>query len=400
VDVLECKCICPAFDVALAEGRRFRWLRCQLDELSPLRQNKAVRSALDELPKDLEKTYERILDRIDKRNRDIVARCLLWVSFPALPMTLEELRILIAIEHGLPDIDEDNLLSQAEDILNMCANLVVGSDVIGFTTLAHLSIKDYLLSPSILQTDARVFSLSRNRSPEELALYCLSYLSFAEFQKGPVLTHREWLERWNRYYVLDYTARAWPHYALLAGQPESLVFRIMQFFKAASGRVFMSWLQILNADMGWRSYPEWGHPLYYASSFGLDKVVEILIHEDHNPNSLNRRGSRYGGTAIHGAVLRQHTKVMKLLLEAKADPNIPDDNGVLPLHTAAIYGNQEAISMLLDYGAKVNAIYDNETACDWADRSAHPGTSSLLRSRGAKGGYDIIHSLSPKATDL
>lgn len=59
---------------------------------------------------------------------------------------------------------------------------------------------------------------------------------------------------------------------------------------------------------------------------------------------------------IFNAAERNDAKKLKALLDAGMDPNIRDyDRGATPLHLAANKGNVEAIELLIDAGADVNA---------------------------------------------
>src|SRR5205823_3020122 len=116
--------------------------------------------------------------------------------------------------------------------------------------------------------------------------------------------------------------------------------------------------------------------LYYAASFGLAEIVEALINTGAE---LNAPGSRFGGTALHAAALREHIPVMKLLLEAGADPGRGDFNHVTPLHTAAMYGNPEVVSMLLQFGAPKDAADGvGETPYDLAVQTGQVESQNLL----------------------
>lgn len=275
-------------------------------------------------------------------------------------MTLDELREAIAIDIYHSRVDEGELLSSSFDIIDMCGGLVVTSKIRDTVTLVHLSVKEYLLSTSILETEVRSFALSKDNGYRKLTTFCLCYLSSTEFQTGAATTLKAWAQRNVSHPFLEHAARVWPQYAILARQPDEMVSEIKQFFELKSRKAFMSWVQVLNGDISWDDYPPWGHPLYYSASFGLDKVVSLLIQEDPSPISINKPGSRYGGTALHGAVLREHAQVIKLLLEASADPNRCDHNHVPPLHTAVIYGNIEVVSLLLEYGAQVDKCFNGQ----------------------------------------
>jgi ankyrin repeat protein len=107
----------------------------------------------------------------------------------------------------------------------------------------------------------------------------------------------------------------------------------------------MSWAQLINADcpFKWNVYPRYAIPLYYASSFGITSAVQHLL----SSTDLNAPGSRFGGTALHAATIRNHIPIMELLLAAGADPCQGDFNLVISLHSAASQGNMATIEVLI-----------------------------------------------------
>jgi len=189
-----------------------------------------------------------------------------------------------------------------------------------------------------------------------IARYCLAYLSFKEFETGPALSYEAYKMRMARFPLLNHATIAWPYQNLAAGEPPELKNEIMHFLMA-NHNTFMSWVQLLNAlpvigkdaTTAWSSYPKLATPLYYAAAFGLYQIVHSLVDAGAD---LNAPASRFGGTALHGAVVRHHIPVIKLLLEAGADVNKCDSNSITPLHTAVWHEESEIVSLLLKYGAR------------------------------------------------
>lgn len=349
-----------------------------------LRTVKAIRIALHELPEGLNETYENILKKISKSNVEIVRRILLWLSFAVLPLTLDEIHEAIAIEQNLDHLDEESCLSSPQEILTMCGSLVNVSEQ-GHVRLAHLSVKEYLLSSEIRRNSSvSNFAMLPGEANNELATACLTYLFFGDLANGPSPTSNDFVDRLKRHLLLRHTATGWAYYARASSPTPKLNDLIFKFFSPLSRQNFMSWVQILNADYNfkWDLYPKDATPLYYAASFGLEEVVEALIK---NGADLNARGSRFGGTALHGAVLRFHIPVMKLLLDAGADATRADFNRVTPLHTAVVHGNIEVISLLLKFGASKDAVDDvGETPLVWAKKAEQRESQNLLLGLEAK----------------
>src|SRR6266542_3524789 len=163
---------------------RFRWVQCQLDGIAKLKTMKDIREALNHLPKGLQETYERILEKVAPGCVEIVRHILQWLVCDVSTLTLAELHECLAIELDMDHIDEESQLGNPMDIYDLCGSLIsvtVGGEVI----LGHLSVKDYLLSDAIKHGKACKFAISEPEANAENALKCLTYLSFAEFRTGP-----------------------------------------------------------------------------------------------------------------------------------------------------------------------------------------------------------------------
>ena len=71
-------------------------------------------------------------------------------------------------------------------------------------------------------------------------------------------------------------------------------------------------------------------------------------------------GAAFGDNMpLHEAVKRDNLDAVRLLLELGADVNARDRDGDTPLHEAATWGRPEIARLLLDAGADVNARRDN-----------------------------------------
>ncbi|KAH9055878.1 hypothetical protein EDB83DRAFT_2225192, partial [Lactarius deliciosus] len=158
----------------------FRWVYCQLEVLRycfPAN----VRRTLEELPKSLDETYERILKEINNANREHSLRLLQCLTVASRPLRVEELAELLAIElngGGIPKLNVDlRWEDQEEAVLSACSSLVTviidkGSRVVQFS---HFSVKEFLTSARLACCTEEVsqFHIPTEPSHMILAQACL-----------------------------------------------------------------------------------------------------------------------------------------------------------------------------------------------------------------------------------
>jgi uncharacterized protein len=130
--------------------------------------------------------------------------------------------------------------------------------------------------------------------------------------------------------------------------------------------------QLVNA------YSEDGfQPLGLASYFGHLELAKYLIKAGTPINSPSRNGLK--ATPIQSAAAAGHDKVVNVLLDNGANPNVREQGGYTPLHAAAQNGDEEMIRTLLYGGADLTLKSDNgKTALDIATEAGHEKTAQLL----------------------
>ena len=90
-----------------------------------------------------------------------------------------------------------------------------------------------------------------------------------------------------------------------------------------------------------------------AAFFGHPGAVEHLRERGAQVDALGRGWMT--GTALHSAVSRMRTDVVRLLLAAGANPNVRQSHGWTPLHGAAHNGDRASVDALLRAGADPTA---------------------------------------------
>lgn len=86
-----------------------------------------------------------------------------------------------------------------------------------------------------------------------------------------------------------------------------------------------------------------------------------------------------GFSALHHAALSGNSELISLLLEAQATVDIKDSNGMRPLHYAAWQGKPEPVRLLLRGGASVNMIsLDGQIPLHLSAQYGHYEVSEML----------------------
>lgn len=319
-----------------------------------------------------------MLVRIDEMHRSNAFKILQWLAFSARPLKILELAEMLAVDlSDGPRYKPDLKLLEPSDLMTMCSTLIttVGSSKSHsvempkaydqydtrndprnqdseVVELVHLSVADYLLSDRIKHGDASFFSLSGITGNLSIAQTCLVYLLHPATGRCRWDVHKGRVEVWPLY---NYAVQFWPFHIRAAGENlDEQTWNILQRFFATKsnplGGAYGAWQKALAPDIS-PARAGRTQPLYYAASFGMTAVVRKLLEQVPNID-VDALGGRRGSSALQVACYRNYPAVVKLLLDAHADPLLRNDVGETCLYWAKRQKHHEIQTLLEEHGAK------------------------------------------------
>jgi ankyrin repeat protein len=139
--------------------------------------------------------------------------------------------------------------------------------------------------------------------------------------------------------------------------------------------------------------PFLGKTMEAATQKNEPVVVAALLRHGALVNGLLPSGA----TPLDLAAFAGATKVVRLLLDNSADPNLSGRNGATPLEDASLKGFDSIVGMLLDHGARVNQLNSGSgtTALYAAAAFGKGEVVKVLLNRGANPNLCGNHRKSP-----
>ncbi len=164
---------------------RFLWVSFQLDDLCEATSDAEIKRTIENLPEGLNKTYERILEKMRKTSSNTIRlaqRIFKWVSCARRPLLFSELKEAIAFGAGDECWDGDKVPTNPDGprLIQSCGNLIIvdGQETV---RLAHHTVRQFLLSDPA-DTFVDRFRFTVKEANIELRIVCVIYLNFSDFE--------------------------------------------------------------------------------------------------------------------------------------------------------------------------------------------------------------------------
>ncbi|KAK6977531.1 ANK-REP-region domain-containing protein, partial [Favolaschia claudopus] len=344
--------------------------------------------AITELPKDLTGAYLLTMDRISSRSesyKELAHKLLMWVSNAIRPLSVAELCHILAVEPGDTSLDLVKA-PHIDIILAACAGLVTIDKELAVVRLVHYTAQDWLES---WFPDAH----------KKIALTCFQYLEFFDISHW-------WSFDENKYPLVIYGQYCIEHTQRIGDSQMELIDQLEKFASKAYfwrqlwedlgwGDTFSFW-----EDGPWPEDEEYFQALILAAAGNLQSITHHLLTEKQCDTrhykwalslaayrghcevvqlllSLGNVNPQWG---LHHAIEKNQPKIVRMLLDAGADPNIAGGYCRTALHAAVYRKSEPIVKMLLDARADVNILGgEDETALQMAvDRQSEPIVKMLL----------------------
>ncbi|KAL6816716.1 ankyrin repeat-containing domain protein [Trichoderma sp. SZMC 28015] len=170
--------------VALSDGANgmFLWVVFQVDELCLQHCDEDIRTAIRNFPKDLEETFNRVIDRIiSQRNEDIAKRIFRWVAAAKEPLSLKQLEEIIFVEIGQEYSKRERQSNGIVHISSWCENLVHVDEELKTVQFVHQTVQQFFIERSSKSRNNQ-FSLNLRDADHFLGEICVTYLNFNDFK--------------------------------------------------------------------------------------------------------------------------------------------------------------------------------------------------------------------------
>ncbi|KAF8244552.1 hypothetical protein K440DRAFT_609225 [Wilcoxina mikolae CBS 423.85] len=424
----------------------FLWASLAVKELqaSTFTAPRDIRKTLNTLPASLGEVYTDILRRVSSDNRPTAKEILRWVAFAQRPLTLQELSIAIAVrpeDTSMASI-ADNMETDLRKVVPRLLGPIIeirSDDTVHFV---HFSVKEFLMGMNdwseghAYRDELSPFLLSYTYSHSRIAVACLTFLAFDEFEEESKAVlfeqdscHQHTVEdqcRKNQF--LGYAAYYWFEHARQTreGSDEyEACYRAFLRLGEYAGKLDLAYLVFTSLHN--KTFVS-TTPLHFVASLGfssftrkllsqkekMDAQVALSLGDDETFGALSKfdyysiglvlcelemgweydehegkGGLDMGGNAI-GDKRMGGESIARLLVEKVAPNNTKRDIYGYALHAAAWNGREDMVKWLVGKDVDINAERGIcGTALHIAAASGHEKVAQILLDAGAAVQDDI-----------
>ncbi|TFK28563.1 hypothetical protein FA15DRAFT_43395 [Coprinopsis marcescibilis] len=377
----------------------FQMVRLRLDAIQKHNTRKSIRTALAELPRDLNGTYARILEQIERNGEtesELATRAFRWLATSKRTLTLAEVLESLEITPGAIKLPTEPQFLNPKSLVELCGSLVIYDEDTNLLTFSHFSVKEFLTSDWLKERDDGIsrFYIDEVQAEEIIAISALTYLTFEDFgsdtsstvhgsnsgessDSDSLSSDSSSTASVSQGELFDYCVGYWTEHArtAIASRDSSGLLDDDPIYPIAKQLLLHpdckeNYLTFLHHRAKFDSYPlqqlqtenhllEWCVPelcpLYYPVLCGLTTIVEGFIVEHREWLDAPIYDC---GTPLLIAAGQNDVPMLRCLLQLGADMNkgfktrLWDE--IRPLYYAVYLGRIEAVEFLLQQGANTS----------------------------------------------
>ncbi|KAF5857293.1 hypothetical protein ETB97_005977 [Aspergillus alliaceus] len=376
-------------EIVKAADGMFLLARLYIELLQDTTTKKQVKSILEVISKrahggkELSQVYDQLYDEAIKRIKSqprmkyqLARNVLSWITYAERLLTTEELSHALAVELDEEHLDGDNV-PDVEDMISVCAGLVVVDEASNFIRLVHYTTQEYF---------EQIREKWNPSAQEEITLVCLTYLSFDTFKSGMCGSDKEFESRLDQNKLLDYASRHWGQHARTVQEQVS---EIALPFLQDNGLIDCATQAMAVSNYKYQGYsqkgPRQSTGLHLTAGLGLLYFSQMLVLQlAGNAAIIINAKDSYGQTPLSWAAKNGHSAVVQLLIESGADIKSKDASGWTPLTLAVKHGCEAVVQLLVQSGADIESKdVHGRTPLSWAAWDGHVSVAQFLAEKGA-----------------
>ena len=326
---------------------RFLLARLHVDTLLDKRTKQKVLSTLDKLSKGsaaLDAAYSEATKRMDGQldgDRLLARRTLSWITYAQRLLTTQELCHALAIEPGDRALNSDKVYD-VEDVISVCAGLVTVDEESNIIRFVHYTTQEYF---------ERVCLEWNPGAQEEIAVACLTYLSFDTFRSGSCADDEAFEQRLAENALLDYLAHYWSEHIRPVESTTSRLALAFLYNEALIDSSIQAMTTLKYKYKGYsRSFPNRTSGLHLAARYGLIYLTERFLVGKHGQGNIGADSrDEYGRTPLSLVAEKGHEAVVRLLVERDdVEADSKDLSDRTPLLRAVKEGHDSIVMLLKD----------------------------------------------------
>lgn len=339
-----------------------------------------LQKKLKSLPQSLDETYTKIISRIDESHKRYALRVLQWLVYAKTPPSISQLVEVLAVnaqgKDERPWLDESKRFLNPHDILKICSALIetIADDYPGTekVKLSHASVREYLVSKKFQTSFGDM--MQSDYANAEIASVCLGYI--LELEHFETSAYSNTMK--TSLPLISYAAKYWDHHARSSGEGTTIMHQLTVDLFVKRRKALANWIRLYDPRSLHPLSPNSNDALYYASFTGTEECVKLLLERGSSPNESASNGKLPLESAIQGGF----ENIVAILLQHGANSDLlSSDSFCIPmtsLQIAAQNGNISIIRLLLNAGADPNIFKRRPSPLELAIRMNRTEIAELL----------------------